>query len=104
MKKKSKWVRFREAVKSFFVSLFKKIISFLKNDRVIREIFKQAGVEIITLIKNLEFDNSMSGDQKRKYALKQIKLILKNKGIEVRTYIINLVIEMALSYIRKHKI
>ena len=102
MEKKSRWVRFREAVKSFFVSLFKKVISFLKRDKVLKEIFKQAGVEIITLIKNLEFDNSMSGEEKRKYACEQIKKILKQKGIEVRTYIINLVIEMALSYIRKH--
>ena len=102
MKKKSKWVRFREAVKSFFVNLFKKIIGFLKRDKVLKEIFKQAGIEIITLIKNLEFDNTMTGAEKRRYACKEIKKILKQKGMEIRTYIINLVIEMALAYIRKH--
>lgn len=101
MKKKSRWVRFREAVKRFFVSLFKRIINFLKTNETIKSIFKEAGVEIISLIKNLESNNTMTGEEKRKYAVEEIKKILKEKGMEVRTYIINLVIEMTLSYIRR---
>jgi len=103
MEKKSKWVRFRDAVKSFFVNLFKKIINFLKSDITIKRIFQEAGTEILAVIKSLETNSNMSGEEKRKFALNQIKGILKKKGLEVRTYIINLAIEMALSYIRGQK-
>lgn len=103
MEKKSRWVRFRDAIKRFFVDLFKEIVNFLKKDATLKEIFRQAGIEIITLIKNLEGDTSMTGAQKRAYAVKEIKNILKQKGLQVRTYLINLVIEMALAYIRGRK-
>ena len=101
MKKKSKWVRIRDAVFGFFVSIFKKILDFLKRDKIIRQIFKVAGENIILYIKELENNSNLSGTQKRNLVRKKIENELKSAGIKAEKYIINLVIEMALNYIRR---
>ena len=100
MRKKSKWVRCRDAVFNALKSLFTKVVGFIRSDPELKRIFKLAGAEIISRIKALEENTDMSGSEKLVAVREATVEILKKKGEVAGKYILNTVIEMLLVYIR----
>ena len=100
MDKKSKWVRFRNAIFNGLKTLFTKVIGLLRSDGELKKIFQLAGIEIIAGIKSFENDDNMSGSEKLMAVRDLVTDVLKQKGVTAGKYIINLAIEMTLNWIR----